>query len=243
MSETISTALVTGGSSGIGGQIRDDLLAAGYRVISLDRDPSPVTHERLITHQIDLADVGASERLARTIAAEFPVTTLIHNAGVIRPSLMADVLQEDLRYLTALHLGTLIAIGQAVLPAMKMRRFGRIIVISSRAVLGLRTRTSYAATKAAQIGLVRTWALELGEFGITVNAIAPGPVITAQFRANTPVGDPMEQKIAESLPVKRIGRPKDISRVATFLAAAESDFITGQTLYVCGGASLGALQL
>lgn len=236
-------ALVTGGSAGIGAAIRRDLLAAGYTVISLDREPCPDPVPGLHSHVIDLSDSTATAALAQRIAAAHPVTTLVHNAGVIRPALLGEVQLEDYELLSRLHVGALITLGQAFLPAMKAAGFGRIVTISSRAVLGLETRTSYAATKAAQIGLTRTWAMELGRFGITVNAIAPGPVLTPQFRGAVPQGDPREHKIAQSLPVRRIGEPADIARVAMFLLAAESGFITGQTWYVCGGASLGSLAL
>lgn len=128
---------------------------------------------------------------------------------------MESVQQEDYDYVNALHIKSLIALGQAFLPAMKDTQFG----------------------------LTRTWAMELGEYGVTVNAIAPGPVITPQLRSNIPEGDPMEKKLAESLPVKRIGVPGDISRVAVFLASPDSGFITDQTWYICGGASLGSLAL
>jgi len=129
------------------------------------------------------------------------------------------------------------------LPEMKRHGFGRIVIIGSRAMLGLETRTSYSATKAAQIGLVRTWAMELGLHGITVNAIAPGPIVTDMFTAVVPEDSDKAARIAAGLPVKRLGRPDDVARAAMFLAAPENGFITGQCLFVCGGASLGSLSL
>ena len=132
---------------------------------------------------------------------------------------------------------------QAVLDAMKAAGLGRIVIISSRALLGLETRSGYSATKAAQIGLVRTWAMELGKFGITANAIAPGPIVTDMFTAVVPEGSEKAEQIAQSLPVKRLGRPEDISRAVMFLLSPENGFITGQCIFVCGGASLGSLSL
>ncbi len=110
-------------------------------------------------------------------------------------------------------------------------------------MLGLVTRTNYAATKAGQIGLVRTWALELAKDGITVNAVAPGPIVTDMFHELVPDGSEQKDRIAESVPVKRLGTAADIGRVVEFLCEPESGFITGQTWYICGGASLGSLAL
>ena len=132
---------------------------------------------------------------------------------------------------------------QGVLDAMKAAQFGRIVIIGSRAMLGLQTRTSYSATKAAQIGLVRTWAMELGQHGITVNAIAPGPIVTDMFTEVVPEDSDKAAQIAAGLPVKRLGRPDDVARAVLFLAAPENGFVTGQCLFVCGGASLGSLVL
>jgi len=237
------TVVVTGGSGGIGATIRDTFLAAGRSVVNLDVAECPRRDARLDSRRLDLADLDAVAATAADIAAQAQVDTLVHNAGVLRPALLGEVRQEDYAFLSRLHVESLIALAQAFLPAMKAAGFGRIIIISSRAVLGLQTRTAYSATKAAQLGLARTWAMELGPSGITVNAIAPGPVITDQFRAAVPEGDPREAAIAEGLPMRRLGRPEDVARVVGFLAEPASDFITGQTWFVCGGASLGSLAL
>ena len=133
---------------------------------------------------------------------------------------------------------------QAALPAMRAARFGRIVLISSRAVLGLATRTAYSATKAGLIGLARTWAQELGPDGITVNAVAPGPIAgTAMFHDVLPPGDPRIAALAQSIPVRRLGQPEDVARMVLFLADPASGFITGQTMFVCGGTSVGSLGL
>ena len=237
------TALVTGGSAGIGKSICQYLLADGYTVLNLSRRESDEKHDKLIDCPVDLADMAATRQLIDDIAGRYEVTTLIHNAGVIRPDLIEDVNLADLDYLTNLHLGAGILLTQGVLDAMKTKGFGRIVIIGSRAMLGLETRTAYSATKAAQIGLVRTWAMELGQHGITVNAIAPGPVVTDMFTEVVPEDSDKAEQIAAGLPVKRLGRPDDVARAVMFLASPENGFVTGQCLFVCGGASLGSLSL
>lgn len=236
------TAVVTGASAGIGAAIRDDLLGAGYRVVNLDVNPCTSAHPALESVQVDLADLDALRRVAADIATRHRVTTLVHNAGALRSALLADVRQEDLDFLMRLHVGALVVLGQAFIPAMRDAGFGRIVTLTTRAILGLETRTSYSASKAAQVGLTRTWALELGPAGITVNAVAPGPVVTDQFRAVIPEGDPRNDAVAQRLPVRRLGQPGDISRVVLFLVDENAGFITGQTWFVCGGASVGSMS-
>lgn len=236
-------ALVTGGSAGIGRSICRHLLDDGYTVINLSRRESADPHERLIDRPVDLADIDATREVIAEVIASHDITTLVHNAGVIRPALVEDVDLADLEYLSNLHIAAAITLTQAVLDTMKARRFGRIIIIGSRAMLGLETRTSYSATKAAQVGMVRTWAMELGQHGITVNAIAPGPIVTDMFTDVVPEDSDKAEQIAAGLPVRRLGRPDDVARAVMFLAAPENGFITGQCLFVCGGASLGSLAL
>lgn len=243
MNNESRVAIVTGGSAGIGASICQHLLASGYVVLNLSRRESSHPHERLVDYLVDLSDVDATKQTIADITATYQVTTVVHNAGVIRPNLIEDVRIDDLLYLTNLHVATSVLLVQGVLGAMKAASFGRIVIIGSRAMLGLETRTSYSATKAAQIGLVRTWAMELGEHGITVNAIAPGPVVTDMFTDVVPEESDRAEKIAASIPVKRLGRPDDVARATMFLADKENSFVTGQCLFVCGGASLGSLSL
>ncbi len=243
MSERAHTVVVTGGNRGIGADISRRFLAAGAHVVNISRQAPAYQHRNLVSYPGDLADRQQTAELAGEIAAAHRVTHFIHNAGVIRPALLEDVQLDDLDYLTELHLGSAITLAQAFIPQMRQRQFGRIVLISSRGVLGLSTRTNYAATKAGQIGMVRTWALELAKDHITVNCVAPGPIITEMFHELVPEDSEQQQKIAGSVPVKRLGTAADIGRVVTFLCEDESDFITGQTWYICGGASLGALAL
>jgi NAD(P)-dependent dehydrogenase (short-subunit alcohol dehydrogenase family) len=234
----VNTALVTGGSAGIGREIVKRLLARGDEVISLDLQP-PSTELNVRYIQVDLTDMEATARAVKGVKA----TTLIHNAGVIRPALLPDVKLEDFEALAKLHLEAPIVLMQALLPAMKAANFGRVVLVSSRAVLGLPTRTSYSATKAGMLGMARTWALELAPSGITVNVVAPGPIRTANFHSVVPEGSPQVEKIAQAIPVKRLGEADDVARAVLFFADRDAGFITGQVLYVCGGTSIGTLTL
>ena len=171
------------------------------------------------------------------------MTTVIHNAGTIRPAPLAEVKLEDLDALVNLHLSAAILLVQAALPAMKSAGFGRVVLVSSRAVLGLATRTSYSTTKAGMLGMARTWALELAPHGITVNVVAPGPIQTDNFHSIVPRGSPQVERIAQGIPVKRLGQVGDVARAVMFFADRENGFVTGQVLYVCGGTSVGSLAL
>jgi len=244
MNLTHEHIVVTGGSTGIGAAICDAFLAQGLSVINLSRRPLERANDRLLNIELDLSDRSATEDVAQDIASRFSVTGLIHNAGLIRADLVEDVKLDDLDYLSQVHIGAAITLTQAFIPAMKAAGFGRIVLITSRAALGLQTRTSYTATKAGMMGMARTWALELGAFGITVNTVAPGPIQdTEMFAAVIPEGSEKIPSMAASIPVKRLGRSSDVANAVCFLAAEESGFITGQTLMVCGGASLGSLSL
>lgn len=131
---------------------------------------------------------------------------------------------------------------QAILSGMINRGWGRVVNISSLTVLGSVERTAYAAAKAALISFTRNWALELAQTGITVNAVAPGPTETALFRANNPPGSVGEERYLAGQPMKRFGKPEEIAATINFLMSEEAAFITGQTLYVDGGASIGKLD-
>jgi 3-oxoacyl-[acyl-carrier protein] reductase len=236
-------AAVTGGSAGIGKAICESLLADGYEVISLARRKSEIAHPKMHDIEVDLMDRAATGDAAKELARRFEVTTLVHNAGVIRPALLPDVQLTDIDALVNLHWGAALQLVQACLPTMRERKFGRILLMSSRAALGAQTRTAYSATKSGMLGLARTWALELAPHGITVNVVAPGPVHTEMFYDVIPAGSEREQKLAASIPVGRIGEAADVARAVSFFIHPDAGFITGQSLYVCGGASLGSLSL
>lgn len=238
------TALVTGASTGIGANICATLLDDGYTVVNVSRRPSALAHPNLHNYSVDLSDTVATKEVAAQISAQHRITDLIHNAGVIRPALLESVELEDLEMLTRIHLGAAITLAQAALPAMREAGNGRIILISSRAAMGLETRTAYSATKSGMVGMARTWALELGGDGITVNVVAPGPIAeTEMFDGAIPQHSEKRDQITESIPVKRLGSPGDVTRAVQFFMAEENSFVTGQTLFVCGGASIGSLSL
>lgn len=237
----MSAAIVTGGSAGIGRAVVEALLGKGFEVISLDLQAPGLKHERLKHVEVDLADAAATAAVARRLAQAHQVTTLIHNAGAIRPALLPEVKLEDLQALVNLHLASALLLLQASLPAMKAAGCGRVVLVSSRAVLGLPTRTSYAATKAGMLGMARTWALELAPQGITVNVVAPGPIETDNFYSVVPRGQ--GERVAQAIPVKRLGQPADVARAVMFFADRDAGFVTGQVLYVCGGTSVGSLTL
>ncbi|MFY9210627.1 MAG: SDR family oxidoreductase [Aestuariivita sp.] len=235
------TAVITGANKGIGADLAGCLLDRGYRVINISRTTSdnPSIHNVLC----DLLDASATAEAAAEIAAAHEVTHFIHNAGLIWPNLVEEVRPEDLAGLTQLHLAAPLTLLQAFLPAMKARQFGRVLFNGSRAALGVPTRTAYSATKAGIIGMARTWALELAAHGITVNVVAPGPVRTDNFWSIIEKDSDQEAALAKRIPVGRLGETRDISNAFLYFCDPENGFVTGQTLYVCGGASIGTLQL
>ena len=243
MSTVPRIAAVTGGSAGIGQAICEDLLGKGYEVISLSLGKPAVSHPRLHSIEVDLSDRTATAQAAADMVRRFEVTTVVHNAGVIRAALLADVRLEELDELVALHLGAAVQLVQAALPQMRAAQFGRVVMLSSRAALGAVTRTAYSATKAGMIGMLRTWALELAADGITVNAVAPGPILTDMFYDVIAKGSERERALAAAIPVKRLGEPADVARAVSFLTDPANSYITGQVLYVCGGSSIGSLLI
>ena len=237
------TALITGGSQGIGADLAQALLARDYFVISLARGTGEARHERLQHVQCDLLDPDAVAETAAALARDHEVTHLVHNAGLIWPNLLEQATPEDIAGLAQLHLGAALTLTQAVLPAMKARGFGRILFNASRAALGVATRTAYSATKAGQIGMARTWALELAPHGITVNVVAPGPILTDNFWGIVEKDSDQQAALAKRIPVGRLGTVEDVTNAFLFFCDPASGFVTGQTLYVCGGASVGQMQL
>jgi len=235
-------ALITGGRSGIGAEVAQGLLAAGYKVVSFDRQRAATLAPGMEQVLVDLTDAAATREAALEVARRYPITTVIHNAGAVREKPLEQVTSDDLVALCNLHVAAAITLVQANLATMKAQHFGRIVLVSTRAVLGLAKRTVYSATKAAMLGLARTWALELGPDGITVNVVAPGPIEATQvFHDLIPADSPKLPGIIQSIPVRRLGRPADVARAVLFFTAPEAGFVTGQTLFVCGGTSVGSI--
>ena len=237
------TALITGGAKGIGAHLATSLLERGYGVVTLDVLPvaDPVSGQ---THlEADLLNPEATAEIAARIQRDFAVTHFVHNAGLIWPNLLEDAKPQEIAGLAQLHLGSALTLVQAVLPGMKKARFGRIAFNASRAALGAPTRTAYGATKAGIIGMARTWALELAPHGITVNTVAPGPVLTDNFWGIIEKDSDRQHDLAKRIPVGRLGETKDVVNAFLFFLDPENSFVTGQTLYVCGGASVGTLSI
>ncbi len=233
-------ALITGGANGIGRAIVGRLAADGYDCIVFDR-AIPRNDLPAAYAEVDLSDrAGTAAALAKALR-DGPITRLVNNVGIVRPGTLEDASEADFEAAVSLNLRCALQCTQALVPGMKAARFGRILNISSRAALGKELRTVYSATKAGLHGFAKTWALELGPFGITANAIGPGPIRTALFEAANPPDSPRTRAIIEGVPVKRMGEPADIANAASFLLDARSGFVTGQVLYVCGGMTVGTV--
>lgn len=237
------TAVITGASKGIGLDLATRLLQKNYTVISIARSTPQNGPSGLITFEADLLDATAVKQVASEIARKYQVSHFVQNAGLIWPSLLEQAKPSDIIGLAQLHLGSALTLMQAFLPGMKHRHFGRVMFNGSRAALGVPTRTAYAASKAGMIGMARTWALELAAHGITVNVVAPGPVQTDNFWGIIEKGSRHEAEVAARLPMGRLGTVRDISNAFLYFCDAENGFVTGQTLYVCGGASIGSVSL
>jgi NAD(P)-dependent dehydrogenase (short-subunit alcohol dehydrogenase family) len=237
------TAVVTGSSSGIGRDIARRMLDRGWRVVGLSVEEHDFEHERFEPVKVDLLDEAVTRATAAAIADRHAVTHVVHNAGLIWPNVLDDVKPEEIDGLTRLHVTSPMILTQAFVPSMRKNRFGRVVFISSRASMGVPSRTAYSATKAAIHGMARTWAQELGPDGITVNVVAPGPILTDNFWGIIPKGSERQQRLADQLPVRRIGTVEDVSRAVMFFAEPEAGYVTGQVLFVCGGSSLGGISI
>lgn len=237
------TAVITGGNKGIGADLARRMLAEGYTVVSLSRHAPDFAHDNLSSVEADLLDPEAVTAAAAEIAGRHEVTHFVQNAGLIWPNLIEEADAADIAGLAQLHLGSALTLLKAFLPAMKARGFGRVLFNGSRAALGVPTRTAYSASKAGMIGMARTWALELAPHGITVNVVAPGPVRTDNFWGIIPRDSEREAALAQKIPVGRLGEVGDVTNAFMFFADEKSGFVTGQTLYVCGGSSVGTALL
>jgi len=226
--------ILTGASSGIGLALARLLLDEGWTVIGVDRQPVPVDLGPAYTHHLcDLSDPNAVRRLALSLDGG-PITGFVHAAGVMRTGGIIDTRDEDAALMWQLHVGAPMALLRAIVPSLLERR-ARIVLVSSRAVLGRAHRAAYASSKAAQIGLARSLAAELIGRGITVNVVAPGAVDTPML------SDPSRGAPAQiSLPIGRLIQPDEVAGAVAYFLSVSAGAVTGQTLYVCGGASLGS---
>lgn len=232
--------LVTGGSgSGIGRAITERSLEDGYEVVNFDINPPGNLREGEHHYAVDMMDRDATHATLARATAEHEITRLVNCLGIVRPALLEDTTLEDFDDVLDVNLRCAFQCTQALLPAMKEAKFGRIVQVTSRAALGKELRTAYAATKAGLHGMTKTWALELGQYGITVNAVAPGPIDGEFFRQVNPPDSPRTKKIIESIPVRRMGTVGDVAHAMSFFLDERSGFVTGQILYTCGGMTVG----
>jgi len=230
--------LITGASRGIGRATAERLARDGQLVIGLAREaPDDGFPGEFVP--CDLADRKATEAALAAVAKRHQILGILNNVGMSRPERVDQVELDALDRVLALNLHPAVQAIQAALPGMKAARWGRVVNVSSLTVVGFPERTSYAAAKAALVSFTRTWALELAALGITVNAVAPGPTETKLFRQINPPGSPGERRYLAGIPAGRFGQPDEIAAAICFLLSEDAAYITGQTLFVDGGASIG----
>ena len=243
-------ALVTGGSRGIGRAIVQAFAAEGARVAIVYRGSREAAETlvaeinnsggKALAFQADVADAASVQACVQAVEQQLgPIHILVNNAGVIEDDLFVRMKPEAWNKVIQTNLGGVFNCCHAVAFGMMQRRAGRIINISSVCAEHVNMgQTNYAASKGAINSFTRALAVELAKRGVTVNAIAPGFIETDMSAA---VRHKAGDKIAKYIPMRRIGTPEDVARVAVFLASADSAYITGQVLTVDGGLTLGAI--
>ena len=225
-------AVVTGASSGIGRAIAQRLLAEGWRVTGLCRSQPEDPHEHLRIVQADVADIGALPALCAQITADgAPVQAFVHAAGFMRVAPLGELDSAAGAAMWQLHVQAAEVLANGLLPHMPDG--ARIVLIGSRTANGSPTRSQYAATKAALVGMARSWAIELAPRGITANVVAPGATDTPFLR------DPARAQTAPKMPpIGRLVQPDEVAALTAFLLGPHGGAMTGQQLVMCGGASL-----
>ena len=247
--QTQRTALVTGAARGIGAAVAKRLAADGFAVAVVDLDEAackPTVEEieagggRAFAVGIDVADEAqVANGVARVAEALGPVTVLVNNAGITRDNLLFKMPVSDWDLVLGVHLRGPFLMTKAVQGFMNEAKWGRIVNLSSTSAVGNRGQANYSVAKAGIQGFTKTMAIELGRFGVTVNAIAPGFIETDMTVATAArIGVPFEEfraNVAKTIPVARTGTPDDIAAAASFFIREESSFVSGQILYVAGG--------
>lgn len=243
------TAIVTGAARGIGAATAKRLAADGHKVAVFDlkEEETRDTVEAIkaaggeaIGIGADVSDEEQVQAAVKKTADELgPPTVLVNNAGIILDNLLFKMPLHDFQKVLAVHLEGNFLMTKACQEYMVAERFGRIISLSSTSALGNRGQSNYAAAKAGVQGLTKTYAIELGKFGVTANAIAPGFIQTDMTKATAErVGMDFEsfvERAVSTIPVGRGGVPEDIANAAAFFASEASGFVSGQVLYVAGG--------
>jgi 3-oxoacyl-[acyl-carrier protein] reductase len=240
-------ALVTGGAQGIGAAIAERLAAGGARVAVLDLDEASAAETAGRFGGIGIgADVSNAEQvdgaIARVVQELGGLHILVNNAGVLRDNLLFKMTESDWDTVMSVHLKGAFLCTKAAQKHMVEAKYGRIVSMSSTSATGNRGQANYSTAKAGLQGFTKTLAIELGPFGITANAIAPGFIETAMTKATAErTGGTIEQMreaVAAAVPVRRGGVPADVANVAAFFAGEESGYVTGQVIYVDGGRGL-----
>jgi 3-oxoacyl-[acyl-carrier protein] reductase len=249
MTSETRTAIVTGAARGIGAAVAKRLAADGLQVAVVDLEAAmgQATVEaitalggRAIAVGADVADEEAANRAVTEVAERLGApTVLINNAGVIRDNLLFKMSLEEWDTVMSVHLRGSFLMTRAAQAHMTGQRFGRIVNLSSTSALGNRGQVNYSAAKAGLQGFTKTLALELGRFGVTANAIAPGFIETEMTAATAermriPFED-FKAGAAQQIPVGRVGQPEDIAHAVSFLVSEGAGFISGQVIYVAGG--------
>jgi 3-oxoacyl-[acyl-carrier protein] reductase len=242
-------AIVTGAARGIGAAVARRLATDGLAVGLVDLDAAacePVAEDiraaggRAVAVSADVADEAAVESAVARVTDDLgPPTVLVNNAGIIRDHLLFRMSVADWDSVMEVHLRGAFLMSRAVQSHMVAASFGRIVNLSSGSALGNRGQANYSAAKAGLQGFTKTLALELGRFGVTANAVAPG-FIETEMTAETAerVGVPFAEftaRAAEEIPVGRVGHPGDIAHCVSFFVSPEAGFVSGQVLYVAGG--------
>lgn len=246
---TTRTAIVTGAARGIGAGVAKRLAADGFAVAVLDLDEAagrPVVEAiereggRALAVGADVGDESAVQAaVARVANGLGEPSVLVNNAGIIRDNLLFKMTVDDWDAVMSVHLRGAFLVSRAVQQYMVKAGWGRIVNLSSTSALGNRGQANYSAAKAGLQGFTKTLAIELGKFGVTVNAIAPGFIETDMTAATAErIGVPFEEftkRAAEQIPVARTGRPEDIAHAVSFFVSEGAGFVSGQVLYVAGG--------